>query len=200
MHDLLQQCRSNFGEAPRQLSTWERLTYLRVPKPFWLWNNSSDELITLFRHTGELFRNGTVVWGHVIQANQLMFEDGLSNCSGELVYSIDDFSSVDPASLKDVAEALYDLKGTTPSHPDLVPIARYLTDEMSRVFRLPVPRSISPLVRCWISSTFFVRKHLPLRRLCAPLLPVIVNRRTPHVAILLPERYWPRRLVAWWTQ
>jgi hypothetical protein len=199
LHNMLEACRSNFGEAPRQFSLWDRLTYLRVPKPLWLQQNRKDKMMIHFKHLKTTLAEGTVVWGHVIQANALMFEPGTANCPGEIVYSIHDSSRAKPHDLQEIAQALYRLKGTKPADPELAPIANYLADEYIRVFGLPVPRTISQSLRCMISSTFFVRKHLPKRRLWTPLLPVIVNRTQPHVAVPLPERYWPSDLVAWWT-
>ncbi len=200
MHDVLQRCRSNFGERPRRFSLWDRFTYFRVPKPVWLIRDPTDKLMTLFRNLESLFSEGTVVWGHIIQANRLMFEHGTTNCPGELVYSIDDATRVEPGDLQEIAHALFRLKGTEPTDPKLQPIAEYLTNELIRVFGLPVPRAISPSIRCLISTTYFFRKHLPMRRLCTPLLPVVVNPNQPHVAMPLPERYWPQELVAWWIQ
>ncbi|HEX5445823.1 MAG TPA: hypothetical protein VFW87_18495 [Pirellulales bacterium] len=94
---------------------------------------------------------------------------------------------------------LYSLKGSAPEDPELAPIATYLTDEMIRVFGLPVPKTISPNLPCRIFTTFFVRKHLPLRRLCTPLLPIVANPSEPYVAMPLPARFWPQPLVDGWS-
>lgn len=199
MHELLHECIHNFGEPPRRFSIWDRLSYLNVPKPSWLQLNSADKLTTHFKHLNTLYSEGIVVWGHIVQANQLMFKDGPHSCPADLVYSIDAPILVHPEYLEDVAMELYGLKGTKPSDPELQPIAHHLTDEYTRVFGWPVPSSISPSIRCKTSTTYLFRKHLPKRRLCTSLLPVIVNRQEPHTATVLPERYWPVELVEWWS-
>jgi hypothetical protein len=199
MHDVLRKCIDNFGEPPRAMSLWNRLTYCRVPKPDWLRSHPTDKLRTHFENLKTLFSEGVVVWGHIIQANSLMFEKGPYDCPGELVYSIEDSNRVEPEYLERVAKKLFSLKGTKPDDPELQPIADYLTDERIRVFGLPVPSSISPSIRCVISTTYFVRKHLPERRLCAALLPLVVNRQEPYTATVLPERYWPLEFVEWWS-
>lgn len=199
MPDVIHECIERFGPAPRHQSLWNKLTYFRIPKPLWLRANPSDGLTTLFDNLPTLFTEGRVVWGHVIQANSLMFEPGVFDCPGELVYSLDDAQRVDPDRLREVADQLYSLKGTEPEDPELASIAEYLTNELIRVFGLPVPRAISPNLRCRISTTFFVRKHLPLRRLCNSLLPIVVYPREPYVAMPLPARYWPQPLVDWWS-
>lgn len=193
MDDLLQrglrECINNFGSPPRDDILRDK-RYFRVPKPLWARMDRADKINTIFRSSDSLFRSGVVVWGHIIQANQLMFEDGSRNCPGELVYSLADVQRVDPHTLASVASDLYSLKGTHPTSPDLAHIAEYLTDEMIRVHGLEVPASISPHVPCRISTTFFVRKHLPFRCLMTPLMPIVVSRSEPHVAMPLPERFW----------
>jgi len=200
MFDQIQECIDNYGPAPRRFSMWDRLTYQRVPKPKWLLAYPSDRLTIIFDHVNEVFRNGRVVWGHILQANALLFQDGDDDCPGELVYSLDDPRKVSYVHLAQVAYTLHTLKGTIPDDPDLARIAAYLTDERVRVYGLPVPRTISPTTRCQISTTFFVRKHLPERKLCSPLLPIVVNPQKPFVAMPLPEKFWPDELIEWWLQ
>ncbi len=199
MQKALRECIRSFGEPPRVHSVWDRLTYLRAPKPLWLRLFRGDRLTIHFRHLDRLFAEGRVVWGHFIQANRLMFEEGRANCPGEVVYPMADSKGADPAYLKFLAGELFRLKHTQPTDPELKPIAEYLTDERIRVFGLPVPGSISPSAQCQISTTFLVRKHLPRRRLCTTLVPLVVSRREPFIVSVLPERYWPRELLDWWS-
>src|SRR5688500_9241296 len=119
MADPLHECIRNFGRAPRELSLWDRLTYLRVPKPAWLRAEPDDKLNALFQNLPTLFANGTVVWGHIIQANRMMFEAGPINCPGEFVYSLEDARIANPQNLQKVAHELYSLKGTEPDDVEL---------------------------------------------------------------------------------
>lgn len=182
---LLHKCIENFGIAPRRFSRWDRLAYLHLTKPLWLRLNPFEELRTLFRNQRTLLADGTVVWGYIIQANCLLYEAGNDNCPGEIVYSLDKDNGVDHVYLAQVASELYSLKGTRPSDPELLRIAEYLTDETIRVFGLAVPASISLARHLQISTTLFVRSHLPKRRICAQLLPVVVNPDKPYVAMPL---------------
>ena len=191
-------CIENFGEAPRRFCLRDRLGYLRLPKPLWLCLDPFDELRTLFRNHRTLLADGKVVWGYIVQANYLLHEEGNDNCPGEIVYSLDEGNGVDHIYLGQLASELFALKGTRPSDPELLRIAEYLTDEEIRVFGLSVPSSIS-VAHCQLSTTLFVRKHLPKRHLRAPLLPVVVNPKEPYVVMPLPERYWPEDLVEWWS-
>lgn len=197
MEKSLQACRENFGPPGRTFSFWERLFYLRVKRPRWC--SDDDELSTFFRHKDRLLENGVVVWGHIVQANRLLFSPGRDNCPGEVVYVPNTKTVVDPEELSAVASKLFDLKGTEPDDPGLASFARYLTDEMIRVYGLRVPSSVSPRLTCAVSTVFFARHHLPERRLCSPLLPIIVNLEKPRVVMPLPARYWPAKLIQWWS-
>ncbi len=198
--ECLSQCATNFGMSPRDISLWDRLTYWRVVRPDWLYQRPDDELETLFLNLNQLRRNGKVVWGHFIQANSLLYAPGSSNCPAEVVFSLDDSNPIHPEELHEVARTLGSLKHTTPYDPDLASIADYLTSEWTRVYGKPVPRSISPQHPCQISTIYIVRKHLPVqgRFLQKPILPIVVNPTTPHVALALPSRYWPVAFTEWW--
>ena len=199
MLDPIQECREKFGRAPRNISLYNRMTYFRVTKPLWLWLNRSDKLHTLLRNKRSLFNNGVVVWGQVVQANNLLFRHGYEDCPGEIVYSLNRTLHSDGRQMQRIASRLFALKGTKPADPSLRKIADYLTDEYTRVFGLDVPKIISPSLKCKISTTFFVRKHLPNQRLCKTLLPVVLSTSAPNILMPLPERYWPDSLLQWWS-
>src|SRR5262249_4791667 len=106
MNDPIDECVANFGPAPRTFSLSDRLNYLRVEKPLWLLFRRSDNLQVLFQNATTLFIEGTVVWGHVIQANELLFQDGPDDCPGEVVYSLQDQRLVSPQNLEEIAQRL----------------------------------------------------------------------------------------------
>ena len=198
--EIIAKCAENFGESPRAFSLWDRLTYWRVVRPEWLYQNPNDELESLFLNLRNLRRDGKVVWGHFIQANNLLYSPGRDDCGAEVVYSLDDTNPVTPEKLGEIAGGLGALKHTKPADPELASVADYLTSEWTRVYGKPVPRSISPGHECRMSSIYIVRKHLPEsgQYLRLPFLPIIVHPIAPHVALALPSRYWPESLVEWW--
>jgi hypothetical protein len=193
---FLADCRRNFGPPPRQFRFWDRVTYLRLPRPTWL--ERTDKLIAIYDRKRELYVEGEVVWGVVIQANRLLNSAGGKNHPGELVYPLSTGSAVRPNDLGEIAARLAGLKYSAPANPELGFIAHYLTDQRIRVLALPVPRSISPYVECAISTTMFFRHHLPGRILSCPLLPIVVANQPPRIAIPLPGRYWPESFTRWW--
>jgi hypothetical protein len=215
MTDTIRICNRRFGSPPRRSWWWsDRRDYLKVRTPDWIAHYPDDPLALLFRRSADVFAQGVVVWGHVIQANMRIFDHGDSDLPGEVVYSLAaDQDRIDTRRLRGIAERLYALKGTAPHDQELASIAEYLTDEQLRVFGLPVPASIcsnasgsgiagpsiaGPSMACRISTIYFVRDHLPGRRLAGMLLPVVVLPQAPCLALPLPAIYWPKPLLAAW--
>ena len=182
--------KQNLWNLPSKLSLWDKMIYLRLRRPNWANHDGGDDLKVLYDHLESLLANGIVVWGHIIQVNEDLFESGSEDLPGEVVYSIDDSQVATPIELGDVAHNLYRLKGTVPEDPKLYSIANYLTNEYIRVFGLQVPSIVSPSLRCRISTTMFIRKHLPRRRVSFAALPIIVNPTEPNIVLPLPFKYW----------
>ena len=200
LQTAIAECAARFVHCPGRVSIWNPLAYWQVGRPFWLQENPSDPLETLFRHLHPLRQQGWVVWGRFVQVNQQLFEPGDSDCPGEVVYSLEHASTISPDALKSVAASIFSLKHTTPSDSAEAAIAHHLTNQRTRVFGLPVPASISPHYRCLISTILVFRAHLPepTRYLTRGLMPLVVNPAPPHVAMILPAWYWPPALIDWW--
>lgn len=195
--DVLIECRRLIGDPPRDLSPWRSHTYMKIAPPDWLRENPEDKLSTHFKNYTNLLKHGVVVWGHIIQANRLLFEPGVDDCPGELIFCLDEQHRGSVQELADCARQLFSLKGTSPDDPSLMGIAEYLTDEYTRVFGLEVPAAISGHGHR-ISSTFFVRKHMPTGVLRQPLLPLLVLPEEPFVATVLPSKFWSEDFHSFW--
>jgi len=183
----------NIQDCVRSLPFWSK-GYPKIPMPSWAVN---DPLARLWKDFPTLLKAARVVWAHIVQANELLFQRGSQDCPGEVVY--------DPRGLKEagdlavVAEQLFSLKGTKPFDSELVAVADHLTSERSRVFGRPVPKKISeyPLR---FSTIFFCRKHLPNRRLSLPCFPILVNEECLGSVMVLPSRWWPAELIDVWKE
>ncbi len=172
------------------------MVYLRSDKPVWC--TPKDKLSLYFAGRQRLLEEGAVIWGHVVQANRLLFSPGKVNCPGEVVYCLDFNRQGTLASLAPIAETLYKLKGEPQSSPELTTISEYLANERIRVFGLEVPAAISPDLPCAVSSIFFDRKHLPNGVLSQSFFPIIVSARDPRLGAIVPARYWPQPLLNLW--
>jgi hypothetical protein len=195
--EVLATCRSDLGPAPRSYGLWDRLTYLRINRPAWA---AKDPLGNYFDNRDSLLRDGVVVWGHLVQANQQLFSPGPNDCPGEVVLCPDPKIVVDPAALQEVSRRIGRLKGTTPADAALAKIAHHLTNERTRVFGLPVPKSVSPTFPAVLCTIFFQRKHLPTGKLTGSLFPMLVMPQPPRYAMVVPGRYWPAALADFWSR
>lgn len=197
-HQVLQKCRSQYTKTIDHASLWDKFTYLYLRKPLWLHWDDHDKLHGFYHAAPKLFENGRVVWGHIVQANALLFKEGKSNCPAELVFSLDPRVDKNPEFLTLTAECLFELKGTEPDDEALAPFAEHLTDEMTRRFGVEVPLQLSGNVPCVLSTTMVFRKHLPNGMLSQSLMPILVDPDNPQAALILPARFWPKDLEHWW--
>jgi hypothetical protein len=196
---ILDQCSRNWGTPPRTIAESDA-AYLRIDPPVWLSKHPEEELSALFQGLPQLLSEGRVVWGHVVQANGMLFRSDMFNYPAEFVFTLAGFPDVDTHELQRVARSIFALKKTTPDDPELARIATYLKSEVTRVFGLPVPREVSPQLDCLISTTYVVRKHLPSRKLSCPLVPLIVSPSAPHFVIPLPSKFWPEEFAKAWSK
>lgn len=196
MHPMIEACNLSFGKPIRQFTRAE-LSYLKIKKPL-IWRFlGADDLNVIFKSWQDVFSKGKIVWGHIVQANMMLFEDGSLDAPATVVYSAQD-DHVHPNYLQQVAHSIFELKETTQTDPELARAADEITDELKRVFGSPVPTQLSPSVRCQTSVVFIVRKHLPERRLNCPLFPLVVYPGRPQMVAILPCRYWPINFTEWW--
>ncbi len=198
MNTVIQDCNAYFGAAPRSFSLMERFRYLKIFGPT-VRRVPNDKLNLLLDNAYSLFKEGTIVWGHIVQANYLLYDrNNTSNCPADIVYSPTAARGGNPAKLGHIARELYTLKGTKPANRKTDLIAEYLTDETSRPMGIPVPTEIASAEGYLMTTTFIVRKHLPGRTLFQSAFPIVVHPQKTHLALPLPERYWPRSLVQQW--
>lgn len=197
MQELLKQARRNFDEPGHRDFSWlDRTFYLNISRPMWC--GRSDALFSLFENKKRLLANGIVVWGHIVQANVLLFERGRANCPASVVFSPDSQKQIGPSELENVAHELFKLKGTTPDESELKELADNLTDEMVRTFGLKVPQSASPQDELYEATTFVTRKHLPNGILSRSFFPLVITPESPYYNFPLPSRFWPKPLVDYW--
>lgn len=193
---FIQHCREKIGPPPRTFPWLQRKSYLRISRPAWC--GPDEKLGVFFDNKDELLKHGVVMWGHVVQANSLLFEPGADNCPGEIVYPLAVGKPCDVEELSRVAGRLFQLKGSEPTDKAERRIADHLTNERTREFGAPIPKSCSPTMKCGLSTVFFVRGHLPDRLLRSPLMPILLNPKPPFIAMPLPDKFWPEMLLEWW--
>ncbi|TWU07523.1 hypothetical protein [Stieleria varia] len=202
----LTECQQRFGAAPRDFDA-PTSEYLKMEMSWvygWLFFVPLCKLLKSSRQRS-IFRQGSVVWAHIIQANGELWgpatptrEDN-GDAPGEMVFSLDTTGKITPAYLASVAEKIAATRGQPSNDAELKRIGDYLEAETVRAFGWNAPKRFTPNVPCYISTTMFLRKHLPGGYLHETFLPVVVSHKAPYFIMPLPERFWSPELLAWWT-
>jgi hypothetical protein len=87
--EVLNQARRNFGPTPRQFG-WLRRIALRLPRPRWFRQGEAfPALEQILTQQNELWHNGEIVWGAVLQATDALFEKGIDDLPAVVLYSFD---------------------------------------------------------------------------------------------------------------
>lgn len=195
--DIIDRCRLTFG-APgkRKFGLRDRLCYLPLWRPTWC--HQGDGLWQTLEYQWQIFKEGRIVWAHIVQANVDLFEPGTKDCPASIVFCPDDSVNVGVDVLSYAARSLFALKGTFPKDPELLDIAKKVTDEYSRTFGLLVPKRLSSGYELYEATTFIARKHLPNQMLTGSFFPLLVTCRKPYYSLPLPARYWPKQFVDAW--
>ena len=190
MSVLLAKTRAAFGPAPRTIRTWDHV----VP-PSWM--SHDDPLRKSFDRARDLMVHGDIVWGHIVQANTLLFSPGDADCPADVLFGSNPSDDLSPQRLQAAASAAMALKGTRPVDEGLHRVAAALTDEMSRHPGLDLPDALTRGAPMRMAVIMVHRVYLPLRYLAFSALPLVVSRARDAV-MLLPVRHWDESLVRAW--
>lgn len=192
MRSLLDATREKLDAARPTL----KASRYHYPPPAWL--RGADPLYGAYVHGERLLRNGEVVWGHVVQANTLLFSPASGHdCPAAVLHAED--ASCDHAlhRLSRAAHEAYELKEKRPVAAGYKEVGAYLADEHTRGSKMPVPPGIARGRRLVITDVLIHRAALPLPYLASTFFPVLVAPDIPTV-ILLPAPLWADDLVEAW--
>ena len=189
MRRILRECQANFGDPPRSLTFGEKRDY-RIWPPIWCLL-SGDPLLKIYWDQKKLRDRGRVVWAHLVQANSLLFEPGHMDHPANIVYDPSTENDRVLDLLGDVAQQIYELKGTRPREKDLAECSRWVTNERQPIVDATVPARLSRGREIVFSTVMIHRKHLPGGYLSGSAFPLIINPEETPSAMVLPHFYWP---------
>jgi hypothetical protein len=152
------------------------------------WFAQDPDLQRWFDALPTLWREGRVVWCHLVQANSLLFRPGDQNCPGEVLY--DPSGRVDPQRFAEAATAMFRLKGLRLRNPWLAFFAEALTHERTRTSGVELPASLGAR-GLQTATLLFFRGHLPGGVISGHRMPILVSDKVPGAVMVLPSRYWP---------
>ncbi len=165
---------------------------------FWL---SGDKLRTILRDQDILRDHGRVVWGFLVQANQLLFDPrNRLVLPANVIYSPEAYFDDQAPELQAVAQGLFQLKGTAPNDDELERFAAAVTDELARTMRLALPRSLCSGQEAYFTTCLIQPSHLPGGRLASGYFPLVICPEKTEAVMILPVRYWPEELRDGWAE
>lgn len=161
------------------------LGYLQIAPPEWL---MTDPLYHQLDGLANMYNQGRVVWGAIIQPNTVLFEDSVECQVTEVVY--DPAGRTDVETLQEVAKNLLKLKATQPTDEEEIAYLKLFNERPTRFIDVNVPKSISaaPLK---VNSVFVWRPHLPNGRLTLDYFPILLGEHQEKRCVtILPAYFW----------
>jgi hypothetical protein len=197
--DILHACRGLFGPPPRSLSGSGDDRLALPPDLEEAFISSKDGLLKILEDQDRLLARGQVFWGHLVQANQILFDpENEMTLPANVIYSTDPFFDGRLSLLSSMARGLFAQKGSTRADRELQRFVDVITDELTRVLRQAMPHSYTGGRSVNFATCFIQPSHLPDGYLTRSSFPVVVNPEETPAMMLLPSRYWPPDLVAHW--
>jgi hypothetical protein len=197
----LQACRERFGPPPRSLGPDDAEAFRLAldPELEEAFAADDDKLLRVVEEQDALRDRGLVVWGHLVQANSILFDpDNTGTLPANVLYSTDPFFDGRASVLGRIARGLFAQKGTSGADRELREFVRIITDEYERLLRRELPRGYCG-GRSVHFATFLVQpSHLPGNCLRRPVFPLVVSPEETEAVMVLPSRYWPPEVVAQW--
>lgn len=185
--------RANYQENP--------IKSKNLPTPLWLRLHRNDGLHVVYRDKDLLFQNGRIYFAYLIQANEMLFEDGNKlELPANVLFSTHPIAEKYPELLTEIGDEMASCKDKPESEvPEpLREIARILTAETDRsgaAFSINMPNPEKPdeiieNIDIYFCSVIVFPKDLPDRVLNSPFLPVLAAPEQTPAVMILPKEYW----------
>jgi hypothetical protein len=201
MGEVIRRSRQNLGPPPRELPREERQAFRLRPSLLMsaLFLLRGDKLRIVLRDQGLLRDGGRVVWGSLVQANNILFDPAnRQTLPANVIYSPDHYFDGRVSVLQRIAHQIFELKGTSPADKELKKFARAITDELLRTMRLPLPRSLSEDREVYFTTCLIQPSHLPEGYLATGYFPLVIYPEQTDAVMILPSDYWPDELCESW--
>lgn len=179
--------------SPKRSKGWFKPSPLAFPEPPWL--EKQDQVGLAHQAIDAIWKHGVVVWGAVVRANRLLFDEGTEDYPGLVIFAtvVPDDQAL--AILPELNRRLGELGDESFPNPGWTRRETEwwedLNDDMSfhKNFALP-PEWQEPGAAFKGSSVIFHRGHLPGGRIGSRILPLLVDPVTGFTQ-MIPCSYWP---------
>jgi hypothetical protein len=197
--EIIGTCRELFSSPPRPPSVADRLVVSPVLNQALV--QSNDGLLRIIQDQDIFLVRGKVVWGQLVQANQILFRpENRNTCPANVIYSADPFFDGRLSLLSSMAGSLFAQKGSTKADREIQSFVDAVTDEMTRVLQREMPYSFTGGRSVYFATCFIQPGHLPDGYIVGPSFPVIINPEETPAMMLLPSRYWAAALISHWRE
>jgi hypothetical protein len=160
------------------------------------WMKTDDGLYPAHQNLLTILNEGYLTWGAIVQANNMLWRAGESDCPCDIIYTdIPCFSDI--TALGNLSSFLYSLKETVPEREDLQDYIAVVTNERIRTRHYSLPKDLIG-VQTFASGMMVYRQHLPNRYLQNRFVPIMVHPSLKAVMII-PSLYWTQELKNQWT-
>jgi len=168
----------------------------KFKKPFWL---GDDPLKQIYENLNILYQSGKVVYAFLVQANEILFKRFPPfNCPANIIFSLDEFYKSNPMELQNISQELYSYKNEGDTPPEIKQITDSITDEMNRLFNIPIPLDITENKQVYFTTIMVHRNHLPKGKLISSLFPVVCDLNSTNTSIILPKKYWTKDFICFY--
>jgi hypothetical protein len=204
MSTSLDSIRKKLGPEPRRIGIfrWADKVF-SIPDSLRGMMPDDEPLIDTLLRQKEIWREGKIVWGHIVVANRGLYRPGKDDLPGEVVYSLNAADQEALEKLPKVANALSDAKFAEKEPDEFAPqereIVEHLRQERERAFGMRVPTSVSHGLECYTSTFWAHRAHLPEGELGGKLVPLLVLVRKVHDVLIIPFKFWPDEMSVPWS-
>ena len=179
----LEALQARLGSPPRRLQ-------LQLPAPpTWA---TGDAIHRIWDRAHLVAQHGTAVMGWVYMANTHLFAEGEDDAPAGVVYSFDPAYAANPERLVPTAHRLYAHHGNDDGtfEPSVRPSVRQLQDMVHSGFERPfhqrLPSEVTGGAVVYHSTLMLFRSHLRDGYLTDHSVPLLVERSTDGVAIVVP--------------
>ncbi len=197
IQQLIQDTRTRFEQYKTSL-LFQQHAYNRLRPEWWMIFQKVTDFQQLYQRQSLLYERGSVVWGVLIKANDLLFSPGDSNHPAVILFSHDLFFDGQLSQLQRVAAHLFKLTEQRSLSPELSRFIELISDECSYPQNYPVPKSITLGKEILCTTVMVYRNHLPGRMLSSMWFPLLVSPQETDAALILPSFCWPSQLVKAW--
>ncbi len=194
---LLTECRMRFV-PPLAEEDSRAAKILLSPEIAELYDRRKDVLLNVLKDQKHLLEGGKVVWGWVVEANKLLYDPhNHHTLPAAVIYSTDTTRETELEQIEVIAKDLQ--RGGDPDDKDLQEFIRETTLEYERILRKELPNRYTYGREVYYATCLIPPQHLPTNCLTHSFLPLVINFEVTEAAMILPSRFWPQRLISFWT-